>query len=118
MIHASEQKHVGISVFQAHFHGFQQRLEQQAKKALKKSKITKTTRNAAAEAVPFTNNQAERDVRNVKTKTKIAGSFRTEDGVQDYLDIMSYLGTAQKHKISVFEALTAAFNGNPEIIFG
>ena len=69
-------------------------------------------------AVPFTNNQAERDVRNVKTKTKIAGSFRTEDGVQDYLDIMSYLGTAQKHKISVFEALTAAFNGNPEIIFG
>ena len=67
-------------------------------------------------AVPFTNNQAERDVRNVKTKTKIAGSFRTEDGVQDYLDIMSYLGTAQKHKISVFEALTAAFNGNPEII--
>ena len=67
-------------------------------------------------AVPFTNNQAERDVRNVKTKTKIAGSFRTEDGVQDYLDIMSYLGTAQKHKISVFEALTAAFNGNLEII--
>ena len=69
-------------------------------------------------AVPFTNNQAERDVRNVKTKNKIAGSFRTEDGVQDYLDIMSYLGTAQKHEISVFEALTAAFNGNPEIIFG
>ena len=67
-------------------------------------------------AVPFTNNQAERDVRNVKTKNKIAGSFRTEDGVQDYLDIMSYLGTAQKHKISVFEALTAAFNGNLEII--
>lgn len=31
----------------------QQRLEQQAKKALKKGKITKTTRNAAAEAVPL-----------------------------------------------------------------
>ena len=67
-------------------------------------------------AVPFTNNQAERDVRNVKTKNKIAGSFRTEDGLQDYLDIMSYLGTAKKHGVSVFEALTAAFNGNLEII--
>lgn len=29
---------------------------------------------------------------------------------------MSYLGTAKKHGVSAFEALTAAFNGNLEII--
>ena len=66
--------------------------------------------------VPFDNNQAERDVRNVKTKTKVSGCFRTEDGAQNYLDVMSYLGTGMKHGISAFEALTAAFAGNGNIV--
>jgi len=66
--------------------------------------------------VPFDNNQAERDVRNVKTKTKVSGCFRTEDGAQNYLDVMSYLSTGMKHGISVFDALTAAFAGNGTIV--
>ena len=62
------------------------------------------------------NNQAERDVRNVKTKTKVSGCFRTESGAQDYLDIMSYISTGRKHGVSAYEALTAAFAGNAEIV--
>jgi len=66
--------------------------------------------------VPFDNNQAERDVRNVKTKTKVSGCFRTEDGAQNYLDVMSFLSTGMKHGVSVFNALTAAFAGNGTIV--
>lgn len=66
--------------------------------------------------VPFDNNQAERDVRNVKTKVKVAGCFRSVNGTQNYLDVMSYLSTGMKHGINVYDALTAAFAGNPEIV--
>ena len=67
-------------------------------------------------AMPFDNNQAERDVRNVKTKTKFSGCFRSIKGTQDYLKIMSFISTGNKHGINAFDALTAAFSSNAKII--
>ena len=66
--------------------------------------------------VPFDNNEAERAIRNVKTKTKVSGCFRTEDGAEDYLNIMSIVGTAKKHGHSGFDAIMYLINDTPELI--
>lgn len=66
----------------------------------------------------FDNNQVERDVRNVKTKTKVSGCFRSIKGAQDYIKVMSFISTGNKHGINAFDALTAAFSGNAKIILG
>ncbi len=61
--------------------------------------------------VPFTNNQAERDVRPAKIKLKNAGSFRTLIGAHIYARIQSFISTARKHQLNVFNELVAIFNG-------
>ena len=64
--------------------------------------------------VDFDNNMAERAIRIVKTKTKVSGCFRSKEGIQDYLDVMSYVGTAKKHGKNAFEAIVHAFDGDTD----
>ena len=68
-------------------------------------------------AVQFDNNQAERDLRMTKAKTKISGCFRTIEGAQEYLDIMSYASTARKLGYNAYLAIKNAISGDPMFIF-
>ena len=68
-------------------------------------------------AVQFDNNQAERDLRMTKAKSKISGCFRTIEGAQEYLDIMSYASTARKLGYNGYMAIQNAVSGDPMFIF-
>ncbi len=63
--------------------------------------------------IPFTNNQAERDLRWAKVQQKISGTFRSATGVTAFCRIRSYLLTMQKQGHPMLSALTAVFHGQP-----
>ncbi len=68
--------------------------------------------------VPFTNNQGERDIRVIKIKTKVSGCFRSKGGADDYMSIMSFIGTARKQGVNPLRAISLAISGTPELVLG
>ena len=64
-------------------------------------------------AIPFTNNQAEQDLRMVKVRQKVSGGFRTDRGARIFLTIKSYTGTLRKQGRDVWSGLTQAMKGRP-----
>ena len=57
-------------------------------------------------AVPFTNNQAERDGPMMKVRQKISGGFRSQDGASDFAVIRSLIATARKQGWNIPHTLT------------
>lgn len=63
--------------------------------------------------LPFTNNQAERDIRMLKVKGKISGGFRRLEGAIWFCRTRSYLQTCGKQGLSRLECLSSIFAGQP-----
>jgi transposase len=54
--------------------------------------------------IPFTNNQAERDIRMIKVKQKISGGFRKKESAENFLVIRSFISTMNKLNHNIMEA--------------
>ena len=66
-------------------------------------------------AVPFTNNLAERALRMVKIHDKISGTFRSDQHLDAFVTVRSYLQTAGKHGINLLDATRQLFTTGPWI---
>ena len=64
-------------------------------------------------SVPFTNNQAERDIRPTKTQMKISGCHRSATTARAWLRVRGYISSVRKHGDNVLDALRDAITGNP-----
>ena len=61
-------------------------------------------------AVPFTNNQAEQDIRMMKVKMKISGGFRSQAGAEAFAALRSVISTARKQRWDILKTLSSPPN--------
>ena len=64
-----------------------------------------TLRFLSDPTVPFTNNQAERDLRMMKVRQKISGGFRSDTGAQTFTTLRTVLSTARKQGWNILATL-------------
>ncbi len=57
-------------------------------------------------AVSFDNNMPERDLRKCKSRQKMSGGFRTQEGSSMYCDILSVIETAKRCHINPFDVIS------------
>jgi len=74
---------------------------------------TETLRFLHDPNVPWSNNQAEQDIRIMKIQQKVSGGFRTEAGAIEFCRIRSYLSTTSKNGIDPCDAIALAMAGKP-----
>lgn len=67
---------------------------------------------AVEPGVPFTNNQAERDLRPVKVKQRVSGCFRSESGAGVYARISGFVSTMRKQGRNVVDELASVLRGS------
>ena len=63
--------------------------------------------------IPPDNNGSERDIRMIKLRQKVSGCQRTLTGATQFCAIRSYLSTAAKHGLGLFDALVMLTEGEP-----
>lgn len=66
-------------------------------------------------SVPFDNNLSERDLRMMKLRQKISGTFRSFDALVDFCRIRGHVSTARKNGLNALDALRRVFLGDPFI---
>src|SRR5258706_130066 len=64
-------------------------------------------------ALPFDNNQAERDLRMLKVQQKVSGAFRSDWGADAFACLRGYLSTLRKQGVALLAALETVVAGQP-----
>jgi transposase len=64
-------------------------------------------------AIPFDNNQAERDLRGLKVQQKVSHCFRSDTGAAAFARIRGYLATLRKPGQALLAALETVVAGRP-----